>query len=96
MNYGMYFSLELQKMAREINFDPNKGAGDNTDTFNQMSATAQNKKRMAAGADYVVIPKTETESGYVRPRIVGTAGRTPNQSNAAMDRVLGRKVANRQ
>lgn len=95
MNYGILFSTELQKMAREINFDPNKGVGDNTDTFNQMSAAAQNKKRLAAGADYAVIPKTELESGYVRPRIVGTAGRTPNQSNAAMDRVLGRKVANR-
>jgi len=80
----------LQKYAREINFDPNKGALDNTDLARQKENEAAGKKYEANPTGVLRYKGGEKESGERSPTITGTAAKTPEQSNALMKRVTGK------
>ena len=80
MNYGYLFSMELQKMARTINFDPSR-AGDAGDAMDDLAkrnyqARALHATQAGSGNGW----QASRSPGVNKPWVVGGAGQTVAQS----------------
>ncbi len=84
MNYGILFSTELQKMAREINFDPNKGAGDPDAQQKRMFLQRQMSQALSgqnsSGSFFSRLP------GVDQPMVWGGAGKNLDESRKNSER----------
>jgi len=80
----------IQKYAREINFDPNKAALDNTDLARQKENEIAAKKYAEKRTGVMRLKGGETESGYRSPTITGAAAKTPEESKALLNKAMRR------
>lgn len=82
----------FEKLARVINFDPNKGAKDNTDLARQKENEAALAKCKETGASVCRVKGGENEDGTRSPTITGAAASSPEKAKATMDKAMGRGI----